>query len=155
VRSQEWFFWATADETGRTDCSFRAGPRGFVRVIDEGTLAFEDYDGNGSFMSLGNLSVNPSVAVLFVDFEHAKRLRVGGVAEVLDGDAAAGTIPGAKRVVRIRVTHAHLNCPRHIPYLVKGVAPTTLLTRLNCAIRSELGKSRTVRRVYDWLQARL
>ncbi|MFN7953341.1 MAG: pyridoxamine 5'-phosphate oxidase family protein [bacterium] len=152
VRAQEWFFWATADEGGRTDCSFRAGPRGFVHVLDERTLAFADYDGNGAFMSLGNIVVNPSVALLFVDFEHAKRLRVGGVAEILDGARAAELIGGAERVVRVRITHAHANCPRHIPYLVKGVVPTTLPTRIQCWIRKNLGKSALVRRVYDWVQ---
>lgn len=152
VRSQEWFFWATADDTGRPDCSFRSGPRGFVKVIDERTLAFEDYDGNGAFMSLGNLLVNPPVALLFVDFERAKRLRVGGTAEILDGSEAAAVVPGAKRVVRIRVTHTHANCPRHVPYLVKGIVPTTLPARINCWIRKNLGRSATVRRVYDWVQ---
>ncbi len=152
VRNQEWFFWATADETGRPDCAFRSGPRGFVKVIDERTLAFEDYDGNGAFMSLGNLMVNPSVALLFVDFEHAKRLRVGGTAELLDAADAAAIVAGAKRVVRIHVTHAHANCPRHVPYLVKGIVPTTLPARINCWIRKNLGRSATVRRVYDWVQ---
>jgi predicted pyridoxine 5'-phosphate oxidase superfamily flavin-nucleotide-binding protein len=155
VGTQEWFFLATADDTGRADCSFRAGPRGFVHVIDERTLAFEDYDGNGSFMSLGNLSVNPSVALLFIDFEHAKRLRVGGVAEVLDGADVEAVVPGAKRAVRIRVTHLHFNCPRHIPYLVKGVVPTTLPARINCWVRAQAGKSRTVRRVHDWIQSKV
>ena len=152
VRAQEWFFCATADELGRTDCSFRAGPRGFVHVLDERTLAWEDYDGNGAFMSLGNIQLNPSVALLFVDFEHAKRLRVGGTAEILDGDAAAAVVPGAKRVVRVRITHAHANCPRHVPYLVKGIVPTTLPARINCWIRKNLGKSAFVRRAYDWIQ---
>lgn len=155
VRRQEWFFWATADETGRPDCSFRSGPRGFVKVLDERTLAFEDYDGNGAFMSLGNLLVNPAVALLFVDFEHAKRLRVGGTAEILDGEAAAAVVPGARRAVRIHVTHTHANCPRHVPYLVKGIVPTTLPTRINCWIRKNLGRSATVRRVYDWVQAHM
>lgn len=152
VRNQEWFFLATADDTGRPDCAFRSGPRGFVKVIDERTLAFEDYDGNGAFMSLGNLLVNPTVALLFVDFERAKRLRVGGTAELLEGADAAAIEPDAKRVVRIHVTHTHANCPRHVPYLVKGIVPTTLPARINCWIRKNLGRSATVRRVYDWVQ---
>lgn len=118
INQREFFFLATADETGRADGGFRAGPRGFVRAPDAHTVAFEDFDGNGAFMSLGNIAVNPSVGLLFIDFSRAKRVRVGGTAEILDGAAAADVIPGAKRVVRVRVSHAHANCPSHVPFLV-------------------------------------
>lgn len=119
IERREFFFLATADETGRADGAFRAGPPGFVRALDARTIAFEDFDGNGAFMSLGNIVVNPRVGLLFVDFTRGKRVRVGGVAEVLDGEAAQGLIAGARRVVRVRVTHAHTNCPSHVPFLVR------------------------------------
>ena len=70
------FFMATADGQGHPDCSYKGGLPGFVRVIDERTPAFPDYDGNGMYRSLGNVLVNPHVGLLFLDFEQPKRLRV-------------------------------------------------------------------------------
>lgn len=74
------FFLATVDAEGRPDCSYKGGMPGFVRVLDEQTLAFPDYDGNGMFRSMGNILVNPHIGLLFVDFEHPNRVRVNGLA---------------------------------------------------------------------------
>ena len=63
------FFLATADAEGRPQCSYKGGDPGFVRVLDEHTLAFPNYDGNGMFLSVGNVLVNPHVGLLFIDFE--------------------------------------------------------------------------------------
>src|SRR6266581_5891748 len=82
IESRPMFFLATADGEGRPDCSFKGGAPGFVRVTGEAELAFPSYDGNGMFRSLGNLLVNPAVALLFIDFEHPRRLRVNGSASV-------------------------------------------------------------------------
>jgi uncharacterized protein len=62
-----YFFIATADASGRPDCSFKGGASGFVRVTGPSELAFPDYDGNGMFKSLGNLAVNPHVGMLFIE----------------------------------------------------------------------------------------
>ena len=69
IESARMFFLATADAQGRPDCSYKGGLPGFVRVVDERTLAFPDYNGNGMYRSLGNVLVNQSVALLFIDFE--------------------------------------------------------------------------------------
>ena len=63
------FFLATADAEGRPQCSYKGGEPGFVRVLDERTLAFPSYDGNGMYLSAGNVLVNPHVGLLFIDFE--------------------------------------------------------------------------------------
>src|SRR5215813_4871294 len=63
--SLDMVFLATADAEGRPQCSYKGGDAGFVRVLDEHTLAFPSYDGNGMYLSLGNLSVNPHVGLLF------------------------------------------------------------------------------------------
>jgi len=77
-----YFFIATADGEGRPDCSFKGGAPGFVRVTGPSELAFPDYDGNGMF-SLGNLLVNPSVGLLFIDLhERPRRLRINGAARI-------------------------------------------------------------------------
>src|SRR5450432_309659 len=70
------FFLATADEHGQPQCSYKGGAPGFVRVLDQHTLAFPSYDGNGMYLSLGNVSQNPQVGLLFIDFEAQRRLRV-------------------------------------------------------------------------------
>ena len=108
------FFLATADADGQPDVSYKGGLPGFVRVIDERTLAFPDYDGNGQFRSLGNILVNPRVGMIFVDFQGQQRKRVKGVASVHFDDPLLAEFPGAQAVVRVRATEVFGNCPRYI-----------------------------------------
>ena len=114
VERSAMFFLATADAAGQPDCSYKGGLPGFVRVLDERTLAFPDYDGNGMFRSLGNLRVNPLVGLLFIDFEQPGRLRVNGRATVGDDDPLLAGWPGAKLLVRVRAERIFPNCPRYI-----------------------------------------
>lgn len=108
------FFIATADAQGHPDCSYKGGLPGFVRVIDEHTLAIPDYDGNGQYRSWGNVIVNPHVGLLFIDFETPKRLRVNGEAVVHKDDPLLGEFPGAVFVVRLTAQRIFPNCPRYI-----------------------------------------
>src|ERR1044072_7443958 len=78
IAAQSFFFLATADAQGQPDCSYKGGAPGFVRVVAPDTLAFPSYDGNGMFKSLGNISPNPAVRILFIDFQKGKRLRLNG-----------------------------------------------------------------------------
>jgi hypothetical protein len=113
-----FFFLATADAEGRPDCSFKGGPPGFVRVAAPDLLVFPDYDGNGMFKSLGNLGVNPHVGLLFIAMGEApKRLRVNGVAQVVDDDPAMATIPGAQLLIKVTPSDIFPNCPRYVPNL--------------------------------------
>jgi predicted pyridoxine 5'-phosphate oxidase superfamily flavin-nucleotide-binding protein len=115
IESRTLFFFATADADGRPDCSFKGGDPGFVRVTAANELAFPTYDGNGQFRSLGNVLVNPAVALLFIDFEHPKRLRVNGAAGVSLEDPLMAQFEGAQGVVRVRAELIFPNCPRYIP----------------------------------------
>jgi predicted pyridoxine 5'-phosphate oxidase superfamily flavin-nucleotide-binding protein len=108
------FFLATADAEGRPDCSYKGGLPGFVRVLDDRTLAFPDYDGNGMYRSMGNLLVNAHVGLLFIDFEQPKRLRVNGEARVTKDDPLLAEFEGAVFIVRVTATHVFPNCPRYI-----------------------------------------
>ena len=108
------FFIATADQAGQPDCSYKGGLPGFVRVIDEHTLAIPDYDGNGQYRTWGNVVVNPRVGLLFVDFETPKRLRVNGTATVSREDPLLAELPGAVFVVRLTAELIFPNCPRYI-----------------------------------------
>jgi len=107
-------FVATADARGQPDCSYKGGLPGFVRVLDERTLAIPDYDGNGMYRSWGNALVNPRVGLLFLDFERQRRLRVNGTAVVSEHDALRDAFPGAVFIVRITATAIFPNCPRYL-----------------------------------------
>jgi uncharacterized protein len=113
-----YFFIATADAAGRPDCSFKGGPPGFVRVTAADELAFPDYDGNGMFKSLGNVLVNPSVGLLFIDMHGSgRRLRVNGEARLSHDDALLAATVGAQLMVRVKARAIFPNCPRYIPKL--------------------------------------
>jgi predicted pyridoxine 5'-phosphate oxidase superfamily flavin-nucleotide-binding protein len=110
-----YFFVATADADGRPDCSFKGGPRGFVRVTAPNELVFPDYDGNGMFKSLGNIDANPNVGLLFIDLEKPRRLRVNGTATVNRNDPLLAQTTGAQLIVRVTAKAIFPNCPRYIP----------------------------------------
>lgn len=114
IERQAMFFIATADAQGRPDCSYKGGLPGFVRVLDERTLAVPDYDGNGMYRTWGNVLVNPQVGLLFVDFERTKRLRVNGSARIDESDPLLGEHPGAVFIVRITAERIFPNCPRYL-----------------------------------------
>ena len=114
VESQPLFFLATADDQGQPDVSYKGGAPGFVQVLDERTLAFPSYDGNGMFRSVGNLRLNPRVGLLFIDFERPGRLRILGRATADEDDPLVDRWPGAQLVVRVSVGLLFPNCPRYI-----------------------------------------
>jgi predicted pyridoxine 5'-phosphate oxidase superfamily flavin-nucleotide-binding protein len=114
IEARDMFFLATADAEGRPQCSYKGGEPGFVRVVDERTVAFPNYDGNGMFLSAGNALVNPHVGLLFIDFEGRTRLRINGVATQASDDPLMAQFPGAQFVWRVRVTQVFPNCPRYI-----------------------------------------
>ena len=114
IHGRNMFFLSTVDEDGFPSCSYKGGLPGFVRVLDPQTLAFPSYDGNGMFKSLGNISLNPAVGLLFIDFEQPRRLRVVGAASIDEYDPLIDDIEGAQLVVRVRAERIFPNCPRYI-----------------------------------------
>ena len=97
IEAVDMFFIATADEEGRPSCSYKGGEPGFVRVVDEGTIAFPSYDGNGMYLTMGNLLRNPNVGLLFDE-----------------RDPLLADYPEAQFIVRIAVREVFPNCPRYI-----------------------------------------
>ncbi len=114
IEAADMFFLATADADGWPDVSYKGGLPGFVRVVDERTLTFPHYDGNGMFKSLGNIRVNPKVGLLFIDFEYPNRMRIQGSAKVSADDPLLGEFPGAQLIIRVTVERVFPNCPRYI-----------------------------------------
>jgi predicted pyridoxine 5'-phosphate oxidase superfamily flavin-nucleotide-binding protein len=116
IERMDMFFLATADADGHPQCSYKGGDPGFVRVVDEHTVAFPNYDGNGMYLSMGNVLVNPHVGMLFVDFvsERPSRLRLNGVASIDEHDELRELYPESQFIVRVRATQVFPNCPRYI-----------------------------------------
>ena len=109
IEARDMLFIATADEEGRPQCSYKGGEPGFVRVLDERTIAFPSYDGNGMYLTMGNALVNAHVGLLFIDFEGRKRLRLNGIASIDDGDKLRAEYLEAQLVVRVRATDVFPN----------------------------------------------
>jgi hypothetical protein len=134
IERMDMFFLATADAEGRPQCSYKGGDPGFVRVVDDRVLAFPSYDGNGMYLSMGNVLANPHVGMLFIDFTAARpsRLRVNGVASIDPQDALIEAYPEAQLVVRVRATQVFPNCPRYI-HRMALVERSRFVPRADCA----------------------
>ena len=114
IQAQDKFFLATVDDQGQPTCSYKGGDPGFVTILDPATLAFPNYDGNGMYLSMGNVSQTGRVGILFVDFERQRRMRVDGVAELLFEPEVMARYPQCQFVVRVRATAIYPNCPRYV-----------------------------------------
>ena len=114
IEGLDMFFLATADEQGYPNCSYKGGEPGFVRVLDEHTVAFPNYDGNGMYLSTGNVLANPNVGMLFISFERGRRLRLNGVASIEEDDELMESYPEAQFIVRVRTREVFPNCSRYI-----------------------------------------
>lgn len=131
IEAQNMFFLATVDDQGRANCSYKGGSKGLVKVLDEKTLAFPIYDGNGMFMSAGNVLVNGEVGLLFIDFERQARVRVNGVASIDLSDPLLSYWPEAALVVRVAVRETFPNCQRYI-HKMSMVQPSEFVPQAGC-----------------------
>ena len=131
IEARDMFFIATVDADGQPQSSYKGGEPGFVRVLDEHTIAFPAYNGNGMYLSFGNALVNPQVGLLFIDFEGRKRVRLNGVASVADDDPLLADYPEAQLVVRVSATEVFPNCPRYI-HEYKLVARSRFVPKTEC-----------------------
>jgi len=112
IESVDMLFIATVDRRGVPTCSHKGGDPGFVRVLNPHELAFPLYDGNGMFLTAGNLAGRPSVGLLFIDLQRGHRLRIHGEAQLDDG--LAQLFPGALLAVRVCVREVFQNCGRYL-----------------------------------------
>lgn len=136
IENQEMVFIATSDAKGNCDCSPRFGNKGFIKILDEKTLVYPEYRGNGVFASLGNILENPHIGMVFVDFfETAVGLHVNGSAysyssteipEEYKGvmqPLLENTVIAIERWVFIHIDEAYIHCSKHIPKLKKNNKP--------------------------------
>ena len=139
IEKRDFLFLSTVDPGGHPTVSYKGGAPGFVAVQDN-TLVFPCYDGNGMFLSGGNLDATAKVGLLFIDFETPRKLRIQGLAH-LDNGERQQTVPGAVFLVRVTPVSIFMNCPRYIHRYAKvetsknvpkedGSAPLALWKRL-------------------------
>lgn len=114
IESRVMFFLSTVDHNGQPTVSYKGGAPGFVKVIDNTTIAFPSYDGNGMFYSMGNIKETAKVGILFIDFETPHRIRFHGEASVSTDDPLMSEFNEADMVVRIKLSKMWINCPRYI-----------------------------------------
>jgi len=112
ISARDFFFLSSVAPDGHPTVSYKGGPPGFVK-IENNELVFPCYDGNGMFLSMGNIAADPKVGLLFMDFERPRRLRVQGLAR-LDESSARVSFPGALFLVRIAPLQIFVNCPRYV-----------------------------------------
>ncbi|MDA7817299.1 pyridoxamine 5'-phosphate oxidase family protein [Sulfurimonas sp.] len=133
IQKQEMMFIATSDSRGECDNSFRSGEAGFVTVIDEKRVAYADYKGNGVLASAGNISENPHIGMLFVDFfENKIGLHVNGKAKLLNETEMKDICESVNKTMHIEVNQksvfwvlveveeAYIHCSKNIPILKKS-----------------------------------
>ena len=114
IERLDMFFLATVNSRGEPNCSYKGGDPGFVRVLDPRTLAFPCYDGNGMYLSMGNVAATASVGMLFIDLTSPKRLRVNGSARIEPPEFVAPRFAEAQFVVVVSIREVFPNCPRYI-----------------------------------------
>nr|WP_237048395.1 pyridoxamine 5'-phosphate oxidase family protein [Lentzea guizhouensis] len=118
VGRMEMAFISTADADGECDSTLRAGPAGFIQVIDSRTIAYPEYRGNGVMASLGNIMENPHVGMLMVDFtDDLIGLHVNGRARIAREEFPTDDRK-VERWVVVQVQEAYVHCRKHIPRMV-------------------------------------
>jgi len=151
IEALDMFFLATVDYQGRPTVSYKGGDPGFVKIIDSTTLVFPSYDGNGMFLSMGNVAQNRQVGMLFISFERPHRLRVQGTASISRDDPMMSRYKEADFVVRVKLSALWQNCPRYI-HRYQKVNPSRYVPRAACA--TPLAEWKRIDLVHDVLPTR-
>lgn len=128
IETQTSVFLATANAEGQPYIQHRGGPPGFLRVLDDRTIAFADFAGNRQYITAGNLAENNKAHLFLIDYRNRQRVKVWCTAEVIENDAAlmvqltpADCRARVERVIRLVVVALDANCPQHIPQKIDAV----------------------------------
>jgi predicted pyridoxine 5'-phosphate oxidase superfamily flavin-nucleotide-binding protein len=124
ITEQRSFYLATANADGQPYIQHRGGPKGFLHVLDEKTLAFADFAGNRQYITTGNLAENPKAMIFLMDYAHRRRVKIWGTARVVEGDTdlVAQLMPKDYRArpeaaIIFAIEAIDVNCPQHIPQM--------------------------------------
>jgi len=157
IEEQRSVFLATASADGQPTIQHRGGPPGFLRVLDERTLAFVDFVGNRQYITLGNLSENPRAHLFLIDYAHRRRIKIWGDARVVEGDddLIANLMPGGykarpEQVILFTVSAWDANCPQHIPQRFEAAEVSAALSERDQRIHqleAEVQRLRTAKAI--------
>ncbi len=131
IEHSEMFFLTTINDKGQPTVSYKGGDMGFVKVINSNTLIFPSYDGNGMFLSMGNINGNPQIGMLFISFQTPHRIRVQGTATISQDAALLEHYKEAEFVVTVTLSELWQNCPRYIPKMEK-IRDSRYVPRADC-----------------------
>lgn len=128
IESRDMFFLATVDHQGRPTVSYKGGDPGFVKVLNPAEIAFPSYDGNGMYLSMGNINAHPEIGMLFIAFDRPFRLRLQGRAEIVMDGPEVALFEEAQLAVRVTVSDVWMNCPRYV-HRYEKVVPSRYVPR--------------------------
>ena len=137
ITTRNSFYLGTASADGRPYIQHRGGPKGFLKVLDERTLAFADYRGNRQYITVGNLAENDRVFLFLMDYENRERIKIWGRAKVVeDADLISRLMPQNYRarpeqVIIIKVEAWDGNCNSHIPHLIPADEAAKMIESLS------------------------
>lgn len=114
IGSLDYFFLTTVNDKGEPTVSYKGGPVGIAHVVNSKKVVFPSYDGNGMFLSMGNIDGCAKIGMLFIDMVTPHRVRVQGDARLTQNQEYLERYPGANMIVEVDVTSAFLNCARYI-----------------------------------------
>lgn len=149
-------FLATSNALAQPYVQHRGGPAGFLKVLDDATIAFADFTGNRQYITQGNLEENPKAQLLLLDYSTRRRIKIWGEARIVEGDAGLATrlMPEGyearpEQAIVFTVKAWDANCPRHIPQLVDAADATAALAdrdRRIAALEAEVARLRATTR---------
>jgi predicted pyridoxine 5'-phosphate oxidase superfamily flavin-nucleotide-binding protein len=136
IALMDGFYMASVGDEGWPYVQFRGGPKGFLKVLGDQTLAYADFRGNLQLVSVGNIANNQRVALILMDYTHRTRLKIYAEATVIPAEENPElrdkvSMPGyngkVERIIRLKIKAFDWNCPRHIPvrYSKEDVAQLT------------------------------
>lgn len=137
ITTRNSFYLGTASADGRPYIQHKGGPKGFLKVLDERTLAFADYRGNRQYITVGNLAENDRVFLFLMDYENRERIKIWGRAKVVeDADLISRLMPQNYRarpeqVIIIKVEAWDGNCNSHIPHLIPADEAAKMIESLS------------------------
>lgn len=141
LAAQTSIFMATANAEGQPYVQHRGGPAGFLRVLDDRTIAFADYSGNRQYVTTGNLADNPKACLFLIDYARRQRIKLWGTARVIEDDAAllrelmpADYPARPVQVILFTLSAWDANCPQHIPQRFEAAEVAALLAERDSRI---------------------
>jgi predicted pyridoxine 5'-phosphate oxidase superfamily flavin-nucleotide-binding protein len=137
IAERDSFYLATANAAGQPYIQHRGGPKGFLKVIDEHTLAFADFRGNRQYITTGNLAENDKAYLFLMDYTHRRRVKIWGRARVVEDDPAllqSLAVPGyegkPEQAILFTIEAWDTNCPQHIPQMFAATDVAAAIERL-------------------------